>query len=154
MANHRVGIVDARNDDRVYAGHGGRLIGPFWKRDKAAVAIDRATAAVAIRYAGMDITVEQALDETFGTEDADERQRRSDQYYLTALNLLDGAEATILEQMIQDDEELQECSHWVCHICDDEWTGPDRECHNCRWNEELAAEAQRLDEASEEEATA
>ena len=71
--NHRVSIVDARDDDRCYAGYADRLVGPFDDAAKAASAINRAAAGVAILYAGMDITVDDAMDETFGTNDLDEQ---------------------------------------------------------------------------------
>ena len=140
--NHRVSIVDARDDDRCYAGHGDRLVGPFDDAAKAAGAINRAAAGVAILYAGMDITVDDAMDETFGTNDLDERQHLSDQYYLSALNLLDGAEDRILDRMMEDDEELERCQEWVCSVCQDEWTGPSSECFNCENAAREAAEAE------------
>ena len=136
---HRVGIIDARDDDRAYAGYGTRMLSPYDDRAKAAAAIGRAAAAVAIRYAGMDVTPEQALDETFGTEDLDERQQLSDIYHMTFYNLLDGAEAAILDQIAEDDERLEECDHWVCTTCDHEWTGPSSECWSCTTAAELAA---------------
>ena len=135
---HRVDVIEARDDDRRYAGYGDRLLGPFENGANAAAAIARAAVAVAIRYAGMDVTAQQALDETFGTEDLDERQRLADQYYLTFYNLLDGAEQTILDQMAEDDDELEECQHWVCTVCNDEWTGDSSECWNCKCASELA----------------
>lgn len=136
---HRVDAIEARDDDRHYAGHGERLLGPFENRAKAAAAIDRAAAAVAIHYAGMDVTPDQALDETFGTEDPDERQRLSDLYYMTFYNLLDGAENTILDQIAKDDDALQACAHWRCAVCDDEWTGASSDCSNCESAAQLAA---------------
>ena len=88
----------------------------------------------------MDVTPEQALDETFGTEDPDERQRLSDLYYMTFYNLLDGAEDTILDRMAEHDDALQRCAHWTCSVCDDEWTGPSSDCWNCESAAELASE--------------
>ena len=141
---HRVDVIEARDDDRHYAGHGTRLLGPFEDRGKAAAAINRAAAAVAIRYAGMDVTPKQALDETFGTEDLDERQHLSDIYYMKFYNLLDGAEDTILDQMAEDDDELQWCEHWTCSVCDDEWTGASSDCFNCESiAREIAAEEEK-----------
>ena len=148
---HQVNVIEAVDDDRQYAGYGTRLLGPFEDRFKAAAAINRAAAAVAIRYAGMDVTPDQALDETFGTGDDDERQRLADMYYLTFYNLLDGTENTILDQMAEDDDALQWCEHWCCSVCDDRWSGPSSDCWNCECAAKLAEETEDEDDEGDEE---
>ena len=42
---------------------------------------------------------------------------------------------------MEDDEELERCQEWVCAVCDDEWTGPSRECVNCENAAREAADA-------------
>ncbi len=129
---HRVTVREGVDDERCYASGAGRLLGPFDDKATAARAVNTAAARVAIRYAGLECTAAEALDETFGAGgDPDERDRRSDLYYNAALNLMDGAERSVMDQMADDDPELQQCHDWRCHVCGDEWTGPDRSCWNC-----------------------
>ena len=138
MAAHRVDVVEGRNDTRCYAQYGARLIGPFENREKAGEAINRAATVIAIEYAGLSITAEEALNATFGTDDLDTRDSLSHQYYSAALRLLDGAEHRILDRLREDDEELEDCHHWTCTRCADEWTGTDSHCYNCESLLEIA----------------
>ena len=132
MTGHRVHIREGRDNCRCYAGGSDRIVGPYEDAARAGRAISRAAATVAINYAGLDCSVDEALDETFGSSgDADERDHRSHLYYDAWLNLLDGAEQSIVDQMLKDDPQLQVCDDWYCHVCDDEWTGPDSACWNC-----------------------
>ncbi|MCY4632946.1 MAG: hypothetical protein OXG04_00280 [Acidobacteria bacterium] len=145
---HRVTTRQGRDDDRWYACYGNALIGPYETQSAAAAAINRAAAAVAIDYAGLDCTPAEALDETFGTaEPGDERDRLCDLYYNAALNLLDGAEGDILERITEDDDNVSKCIDWVCTVCDYEWTGTSSECWNCIL--EAEDEAERGEEAEE-----
>ena len=128
---HRLNISEGSHDCRFYVFNGSDFYGSWETEAEAIREVDLASAAVAIRYAGMDCRPEDAINETFGTDDPDERDRLSDLYYLTALNLLDGAERSILEELQERNDQIVECHDWQCLTCGYEWTGTDSECYSC-----------------------
>ena len=120
-----------------YVFNGESFFGPFDSKATAVAAVNHAAAEQAIEYAGMvgEFTAVQALDEMFGTDDADERDRRCDLYYSAFLNLLDGAERRILERIIAKHDDVQECHDWQCVACGCEWTGADSDCYSCAFSD-------------------
>ena len=138
-------MARSSHDDRIYAAAGDRLFGPFATEKRAAEAINRAAAAVAIGYAGLGCSVEEALAETFGAgDDADERDRRTDRYYNAALNLLDGAASEITDRLLKDVEDIEEHFEFHCPWCHERWTGTEANCWNCQQESEAAENATEL----------
>ena len=145
---HRVRIEQGRHDEQYYASGTGKMFGPFETGPAAAIAINTAAAQVAIDYAGLECTADEALDETFGAgENTDERDRRSHLYYNAALNLMEGAEQSVIEQLLNDNPDIEECMNWTCHVCNNEWTGPDSTCYQCQEPETLTETEQTESDA-------
>ncbi|MCY4507551.1 MAG: hypothetical protein OXG35_11415 [Acidobacteria bacterium] len=136
-------ITDTRNKR-------GAMYGPFRREnDRASIkaaadALNLAAAAYALQTCAMSdvCTPEEVLDETFGADDPDERQRRADQYMLYGSPLLDGAEESIIALVRENDEDLEEHYELACTDCDDRWTGTEgADCYNCHLRAEAEAEA-------------
>ena len=131
---HRLTTGEGAHNLQHYVFHGERMFGPFEEEADARGALATAAAAVAVRYAGLDCTAEEALDESFGASDATARDHRADLYHLAFYNLLDGAEATIIEELQDRNADVFEHFDYVCFTCGDEWTGDSDECFNCTQN--------------------
>ena len=69
-------------------------------------------------------------------DDLHERHHRSRLYYDAALNRMEGAEESVMDQLEKDNENLGHCEHWTCSASGYEWTGSSSECWNCRERQE------------------
>ena len=127
----RLTIREGRHNCWSYVCHRERMFGPFDTAEKASEAMSSAAAEVAVEYAGLDCTAAEARDESFGTNDPEERDHRGDRYYNAQLNLLEGAEDSIVEKLLEANEDIEEHWNWQCNTCDYEWTGTNEECENC-----------------------